>query len=428
MRKIEEITFHPEELKIIKRKVLYWLKAYSTFIYLDNNAYRNAPNRFELLAGAGVRREVAVEEIDAVKGDWLFGHIGYDFKNTIFPRLHSRHTILADFPATSFYVPDVVISIPFGSATLQVAAVTEDPAVVLQAILATVVPADVSGSIQVDEATWVSDFDSSSYMDTVGQLRQHITEGDCYEINLCNGHRVTVRSIRPYELFDTLNGQNPAPFAAFCRYGERFLLSTSPERYLYREGATVLSQPIKGTTGRSADPLEDERQRTGLYHSIKERAENVMITDLVRNDLARICETGSIEVPELFGVYTFSSLHHLISTVQGRLLPGSTLRDIITIPFPMGSMTGAPKYIVMQLIEQYERSARGIFSGTVGYITPSEDFDFNVVIRSLVYDGEQSVLSLHTGGAITIDSDAAAEWNEASLKALRLKQVMGIIS
>lgn len=406
--------------------MLYWLKAYSTFTYLDNNVYRNAPNRFELLAGAGLQTSVGLTEIDGVQADWLFGHLDYEYKNALYPRLSSRHPILAGFPAAGFYVPEVVVSIAFDTYTLQVAVLTEKPALILDAILAVEVPESLTAPVSVDETTWTSDFDKEHYIEAVQALQQHITDGDCYEINLCNGHKVKVLSIQPYELFDTLNGQNPAPFAAFCRYDDHFLCSTSPERYLYREQQTVLSQPIKGTAAKSGDLGEDERQRSALYNSIKERAENVMITDLVRNDLAILCEAGSIEVPELFGVYTFSSLHHLISTISGRLNAGVLLHEMLTIPFPMGSMTGAPKYIVMQLIERYEQSRRGIFSGAVGYITPEKNFDFNVVIRSLVYDGKQAALSLHTGGAITIDSNAEAEWAEASLKALRLRQVMGL--
>jgi para-aminobenzoate synthetase component 1 len=410
-------------LSTIKKKVLYWLKAYNTFSYLDNNEYNNKPNRFELLVGVGMQKEVAIHEIDLFSGAWIFGHINYDFKNQIYTKLASKNHPHINFTPTSFYIPDIVISIPFGKNIVEITSYNTDPESLYHVIMETnITDTQNYNIVAVENNTWQSDFSQETYIATVTQLQQHIIEGDCYEINLCNGNSVTVAHIHPYELFDTLNQKNPAPFAAFYRRENQFVISTSPERYLYKDNGTIISQPIKGTILRNKEHKQDILLQQQLRNDPKERAENVMITDLVRNDLAQLCKVGSIQVSELFGVYTFSSLHHLISTVQGKLVTTS-LYKMLTTPFPMGSMTGAPKHIVMQLIEHFEKSARGIYSGTIGYITPAQDFDFNVVIRSIVFDANNNQLSFHTGGAITIDSNPQKEWQEICLKATRLKEI-----
>lgn len=418
--------FAADKLGEIKRKVLYSLGSYNTFSFLDNNQYHNAPNRFELLVGVGCTTAVALAELEQYKGQWLFGHLNYDLKNTIFPRLDSRNPCYINFKESGFYIPEYVLAIPYEKNELQIFADDQDEAKkILDAVLqVTAGDASADPVVRIDPLSWISDFEKQAYIDTVQQLQNHIVEGDCYEINLCNGHHAKVDFLNPVALFELLNRHNPAPFSGLYRRGAQYLISSSPERYLYKDDKRIVSQPIKGTIGRAADAQEDELLKQKLLNDLKERAENVMITDLVRNDLARLSEVGSITVPELMGVYTFESLHHLISTVSGRLKEGMDVATILTTPFPMGSMTGAPKYIVMELIEQYENSQRGIYAGTLGYITPQQDFDFNVIIRSLVYDAATAQLSFHTGGAITIDSDAEKEWEETRLKAQRLKQVL----
>jgi para-aminobenzoate synthetase component 1 len=201
------------------------------------------------------------------------------------------------------------------------------------------------------------------------------------------------------------------------KFNDKYLLSASPERFLQKKGDTVTSMPIKGTIKRDGNPVKDEMLRTELRNNIKEQAENVMIVDLVRNDLTRSCTPGTIKVNELFQVYTFPKVHHLVSTVSGVLKPDVNGIDALRNAFPMGSMTGAPKVKVMQLTEQYEYSKRGIYSGAAGYFTPNADFDFNVVIRSLVYNQTSKYLSYHVGGAITWDSVPEREYEECLLKA-----------
>jgi para-aminobenzoate synthetase component 1 len=261
------------------------------------------------------------------------------------------------------------------------------------------------------------------YIDIVGRLREHIREGDCYEINFCGGGHTAAKVEEPLAVFAALNRLSPAPFAAYYRDGDRYMMCASPERYLRKSGRQVLSQPIKGTASRSADSANDDVMKTALRSDIKELAENVMIVDLVRNDLARCCEVGSVNVNELFGIYTFPQVHQMISTVSGILRHDMSFTDAIRTSFPMGSMTGAPKFKVMQLIDKYEEARRELFSGTIGYITPAGDMDLNVIIRSLYYNAGNEYLSYSTGGAITWDSIPEKEWEEMRLKAWAVEQL-----
>jgi para-aminobenzoate synthetase component 1 len=277
--------------------------------------------------------------------------------------------------------------------------------------------------LALPQLSFTSMFGKEDYITTIEILRDHIREGDCYEVNFCSkGYSENVY-LQPLNMFNALNSLSPAPFAAYYRLNGHYMACASPERYLKKIGSKILSQPIKGTARRSKDPAADNEIRELLRNDLKERAENVMIVDLVRNDLARSCEVGSITVDELFGIYTYPQVHQMISTVSGLLTPGVPFTEAIQHSFPMGSMTGAPKYKVMQLIEQYERAQRELFSGSVGYITPEGDFDFNVIIRSLFYNADTHYLSYQTGGAITYDSVPEQEWEEMRLKAWALERI-----
>jgi para-aminobenzoate synthetase component 1 len=221
-----------------------------------------------------------------------------------------------------------------------------------------------------------------------------------------------------------LDALSEAPFAAFHQQGHRFLLSASPERFLKREGRTLLSQPIKGTARRMSDAVEDERVKMRLSQSEKDRAENVMIVDLVRNDLSRIAAPTSVRVEELCGVHSFKTVHHLISSITAEMRDGASLFDVLAATFPMGSMTGAPKVSAMQIADALEHTNRGIYSGSIGYIDPQGHFDFNVVIRSLVYSRDREYVSCHVGGAITVRSHWDHEYDECLLKAEAVRSAL----
>ncbi len=264
-----------------------------------------------------------------------------------------------------------------------------------------------------------------NYLTTIKKIQQQILRGDCYELNFCQEFYAENASIDPIAVYHQLTELSPNPFAALYKLNDKYCLCASPERYLKKTGYMVISQPIKGTAKRDlVNKLQDEYSKTSLLNSNKERSENVMVVDLVRNDLSKICEEGTVKVDELFGIYSFPQVHQMISTVSGRLQKDLHWVDAIKATFPMGSMTGAPKKRVMELIEQYEQTKRGLFSGSIGYINPDGDFDFNVVIRSLLYNSTAQYLSFQTGGAITFYSDAAQEYEESLLKAEAIKAVL----
>jgi para-aminobenzoate synthetase component 1 len=400
--------------------MLNWLRSFSIFSYLDNNEYHHAPCRYEMLAGCNAMQ--ISHSMHCPTNDWWLGHIGYDFKNEIEPTLQSFHSNMIGFGDMLFYQPQTVAYIKTNTTELYIETYCEDAAAILQQLLS------MPDSIQNQEGhtskpVWNYRFQKEQYIGVIEQIRQHIAEGDCYELNFCTEAFAEDIAMDPVYQFHQLNALNPSPFAALYRNEDKWLLCASPERFVYKDADTIISQPIKGTARRSKDAAQDEQLKQALLEDKKERAENVMIVDLVRNDLAKSCEPGSISVPELFGVYSFPQVHQLISTVSGKIRAGITNETLIRNAFPMGSMTGAPKVMVMQLIEQYELSARGLYSGTVGYMDLEGNFDFNVVIRSLFFNASTQYLSYQTGGAITYESIAEAEWEEVRLKANAMEQI-----
>lgn len=413
-------TFLPNETRLIKNKMLNWLKPFSIFSYLDNNEYHHTPCRYEMLAGCNAIR--TCHSLDLQENDWWLGHISYDLKNKIEPKLQSNHIDNIGFDDVFFFQPETVVYIKSGTFELHIETLQSDPEAILNEIVS-MPSAILNEGSKNAMPSWNYCFQKEQYLDVVERLRKHIEEGDCYEINFCTEAFAKQVEIEPVYQFHKLNSLNPSPFAALYRNDNKWLLCASPERFLFREGNSIISQPIKGTARRSKDKAADEILKQELFQNRKERAENVMIVDLVRNDLAKSCEVGSISVPELFGVYTFPQVHQLISTVRGKIKEDCSNETIIKNAFPMGSMTGAPKVMVMQLIEQYELSRRGLYSGSVGYIEPDGNFDFNVIIRSLFYNVNTKYLSYQTGGAITYESISAAEWEEVRLKANAMEQI-----
>lgn len=414
-RKKIHYTCAPHEIETIKLKMLDWLSSSNIFSYLDNNFYNNKPNRFEVIAAKDAIKWINSLSKDINEtNDWLFGHLQYDLKNKLDYKLWSKNPAKVNFPESNFFVPETVVYIPHNTNTIVVESIQQNPEVILQEILHT----DTSNSkikFKRKPLKLQCDFTQEEYLQNIHQIQSHIINGDCYELNFCVCNYVEDINLNPIATFKQINQNNPSPFAALYRQNDAWLLSASPERFLYKNNEQIISQPIKGTIARKNNAEEDQQQKEILLADIKERAENVMIADLVRNDLARCSEVGSVDVPELFGVYTFPKVHHLISTIEGKLNI-KDLNAILQYTFPMGSMTGAPKFKVMQLIEQYEKTQRSIYSGSVGYITPNGDFDFNVVIRSLIYNEQQQILCNNSGGAITYDSNAEKEWQEIELK------------
>ncbi len=417
----KRISYSKQEEGTIKLKMLNWLRPFSIFVYLDNNNYAHAPNRFEALAALSLQEAhiPSLPDDNEIAGHWHFGHISYDYKNHLDAKLNSTHMNYTGFEECSFFKADKVAYIPFGKNELVVGSMIDDVDEMLEAILSKAFEEPPIFS----KPDWQYRFTKEEYIKAVQTVQNHIVEGDCYELNFCTESYAENMELDAVSLFQKLNSRNPSPFACCYRNGAVYVSGASPERFIYKEENTLVSQPIKGTARRGKTAEEDAQIKIQLRADEKERAENVMITDLVRNDLAKSCIAGSIEVPELFGVYTLPQVHQLISTVNGTIADGVSIKQAIEHAFPMGSMTGAPKQIVMQLTERYERSRRNIYAGTIGYILPDGNFDFNVVIRSLVYNSETGYLSYHTGGAITFDSDPEKEWEEVRLKARAMEQI-----
>jgi para-aminobenzoate synthetase component I len=348
--------------------------------------------------------------------DWWFGFFSFELKNGLY-NLRSSSKASIPVPGLHFYRPETLI---FYNSNEIIIESSEDPESIYQQIIKQ--EAFLAAPVN-DPGTISCNVSESEYTKTVDRLRKLIIQGDFYEINYCIEHLRHNVSIDAPALFECLNRQFAAPFSVYQKIGHIHLLCSSPERFLKKTGKQLISQPIKGTAPRGQNTDEDRALAEALKNSDKERAENLMITDLVRNDLARSAIPGTVKVPELFGIYTFPRVHQMISTVVAEIPDKTPVTQPIRYAFPMGSMTGAPKIRVMQEIDTIENSQRGLYSGAVGYFSPEGDFDFNVVIRSMIYDDEKKLLSYHSGSAITYDADAKSEYQECMLKAVAFYQL-----
>lgn len=289
-----------------------------------------------------------------------------------------------------------------------------------EACLATNFPSE---TMKVD---WKPTQSRTDYLNQLLELKEQIRLGNLYEVNYCQeffAEQVDWETIVP--VCNALNAVSRAPFSVLYEAEDWMVAGASPERFLRKEGDKLISQPIKGTAARGKNEVEDEVLRAKLAASHKDRTENVMIVDLVRNDLSRVAKRDSVQVDELFGIHTFPTVHQMISTISCTLRPEVTFTDILEATFPMGSMTGAPKVASMDLAEKHERFTRGLYSGSVGYMSPEGDFDLNVMIRSLVYDRAGKRVSCGVGGAITILSDPEDEYRECQVKVGRLLESVG---
>jgi para-aminobenzoate synthetase component 1 len=420
---VDNLTFWKEQLE-------NWSSGHTVFMLLDSNDHHGPllDTGWDVLVGAGAAQTLQLSVGKAFEGlktwqtqtnDWLFGVLGYDLKNEV-EQLSSEHPDGIGFPDLLFFQPETVVGISGG--LLVVHTLVETPEKVLEAIRTAPrqprLPAAVPPKMLPRIAT-------ADYLDTVAAIRRHIVAGDVYEMNFCQEFFAENTTIDPLAVWDTLNKLARAPMAAFFRWHDRYLLSASPERFLKKEGKKLLSQPIKGTRRRAV--VDDEATRAALANSEKDRAENVMIVDLVRNDLARSCQSGTVEVPELFGIYTFETVHQMISTVTGQLRPTVHPIDALQYAFPPGSMTGAPKVMAMELIEDYEKTRRGLYAGALGYFDPAGNFDFNVLIRSVFYHQTAQYVSFQVGGAIVFDSVAEDELDECRVKAGALFAALGAL-
>ena len=417
------VANHQIDLNQFKQKALQWANDFDVAICLASNNFTDRYSKFETLIAAGVKAELrcnagnAFEQLEAFRKQhegWVLGSMAYDLKNEI-EDVDSGNPDNLLFPELYFFVPEHIVIIR--GSQIEVISDTDLLSVIDQEV--------IKNDFTQLSLKLQSRFTRNEYIKTVQAIQQHIIRGDIYETNFCQDFYAQDAVIEPLTVFNHLSQISPAPFGCYVKLNHQYIISASPERFLAKRGNELISQPIKGTARRSTDKAEDEALKQSLKEHPKEQQENVMIVDLVRNDLTRSAQPGSVRVEELFGIYSFEQVHQMISTIACHKAENLSDVQAIKNTFPMGSMTGAPKVSAMQLMEQYERTKRGIYSGAVGYFSPDGDFDFNVVIRTILYNATSKYLSFEVGSAITHNADAEYEYEECLLKAKAILEVLG---
>jgi para-aminobenzoate synthetase component 1 len=408
-----------------KNKALQWASSFDVFCYLDSNNFTNPYSKFDALIAVGVKDEViaragnAFDELEQFRkknSGWMTGFFGYDLKNEV-EQLTSSNNDQLKFPDLYFFVPQYLILVKGN----EIEIIADDPQYVFDSIEQQIFrTADQPPVLSIQ-----SRFTKTEYINAVNKIKEHISRGDIYVTNFCQEFFADNATIDPLDIFLKLNEISPNPFSVFFKWKDNYIICASPERFLAKRGDKLVSQPIKGTAKRGKNTEEDELIKQELRNHTKELQENVMIVDLVRNDLTKSAKQSTVKTEELFGIYSFKHVHQMISTVVCELEDGTSSIQAIKNSFPMGSMTGAPKVRAMQLMEQYERSRRGVYSGAIGYFSPDDDFDFNVVIRTLLYNQKEEYLSFHAGSAITYHANAEKEYEECLLKAQAILEVLG---
>ncbi|NSW44835.1 MAG: anthranilate synthase component I family protein [Bacteroidales bacterium] len=410
-----KLNIKVDNVALYKHQLYQYALNYPHFAILNSHHY---PSKFPFIAALGAISILTPQKdfFDSLFywkkniHDWVFGHLSYDLKNEIEP-LQSNNPDFIHFPLMSFFQPQIIIFINNSHVCYQYP--ERQTKKEIQKIHSDILSTPVEKIVNIPN--FKQRMSREEYFHRFNQIKRHIQLGNIYEINFCQEFYCENFIANPALCFNELAQTTPMPFSAFYRHHHSFLLCASPERYLKKEGLKICSQPIKGTQKRSS--ANDIQNKHILENNAKEHAENVMIVDLVRNDLSRTANKNSVKVKELCKVYAFPTVFQMISTIESKVSPHIPFTDIIKTTFPMGSMTGAPKIKAMEIIEQYEKTKRGLFSGSVGYITPDNDFDFNVVIRSLQINQANNYANFITGGAITIQSEAENEYSECFVKA-----------
>ncbi len=414
---------------LFKEQLLHWAQQFREVAFLDSNNYPQAYSSYDCLLAVDAFTLLQTDYDNAFEDlkqyqqttkDWLFGYLSYDLKNDS-ERLQSNNFDGLDFPDLFFFQPKKIFLLKGNQLETRYLHLCDDELQEDYQDITTIVPQQSSASESVVVHARI---DKKKYIEQVQKMQEYIHKGDIYEANFCMEFYAENATIQPLEKFQKLNAISQPPFAVFLKNNQQYLLSATPERYLRKEGEDLISQPIKGTAKRYEDPVADEKAKEYLATNPKERAENIMITDLVRNDLSRTAQKGSVQVEELCGIYSFMQVHQMISTITSKMDEKYSVIDVLRLTFPMGSMTGAPKISAMKIIEELEATKRGLYSGAVGYFTPEGDFDFNVVIRSILYNQKKQYLSFSVGSAITALSVPEQEYEECLLKAKAMKTVL----
>lgn len=417
-----------------KSQLLSWSQQHREVVFLDSNNYPLEHQNYDCILAVDAFTSIQTDyhnafedlkQYQSISKDWLFGYLSYDLKNDIEDLVSNNQDNLL-FPDLFFFQPKKLFLLKGNQLEICYLNMCDDE---IESDIISIKskithhlskPQDqILNSGQIAQR-----ISKERYLEKVAKILEHIHYGTIYEANFCMEFFAHNTKINTVAIFEKLDAISEAPFAVYFKNDSNYLLSASPERYLHKKGTTVISQPIKGTAKRFATVDLDEKSKNELEQNPKERAENIMIVDLVRNDLSRTAEKGSVEVAELCKVYSFKQVHQMISTVTATVPHTTSPIDIIKTTFPMGSMTGAPKISAMNLMEKYEETKRGLYSGAVGYFTPTGDFDFNVVIRSILYNATEAYVSFSVGSAITAASTPESEYEECLLKAKAMLSVL----
>ena len=417
-------------MELFKQQLLQWAQQFDDVVWLDSNHYEQNYTNYDAVLAVDAFTTIQTVFVDAFgqlkdyqtqTKDWIFGYLTYNLKNAV-ENLKSSNYDGLEFPDLYFFQPKKLFFIKGNQLEIQYLNMVDDEfendLIDIQKIIEntnqqTSKPIKIKLRIHKDQ-----------YFEKINNILAHIHRGDIYEANFCQEFYSENTEINPLEIYNKLNSISNAPFASFLKINDKYLLSASPERYLKKQGTTIISQPIKGTAKRSKNSYEDVKLKQDLLYNQKERSENIMIVDLVRNDLSKTAIKGSVEVEELCKIYSFDQVNQMISTIKSKVEATTNPIDIIKSTFPMGSMTGAPKISAMKIIEALEETKRGLYSGAVGYFTPQGDFDFNVVIRSILYNETKKYVSYSVGGAITAKSDPLKEYEECLRKAKAMRLVL----
>jgi para-aminobenzoate synthetase component 1 len=412
-----------------KKQLLDWSDQFREVVFMDSNDYPQKFSSYDAILAVDAFTLIQTDYHNAFEDlqqyqqttkDWLFGYLSYDLKNDS-EDLQSNNFDGLAFPDLFFFQPKKLFFLKGNQLTIRYLNLCDDEVETDFDTITTTVGFDYITKVAVEVQARIS---KESYIEKVNTLLGYVHRGDIYEANFCMEFFADNTTINPLEKFGKLNAISQTPFAVYFKNNKQYLLSATPERYLRKEGATLISQPIKGTAKRFSDSKEDEIAKLNLASDPKERAENIMITDLVRNDLSRTAQKGTVQVQELCGIYSFQQVHQMISTITSKLDNKHSLVDVLKLTFPMGSMTGAPKISAMKIIEELEATKRGLYSGAIGYFSPDGDFDFNVVIRSILYNQENKYVSFSVGSAITSLSNPENEYEECLLKAKAMHEVL----
>lgn len=412
-----------------RQQLLSWSQQFREIAFLDSNSYPQEYSSFDCVLAVDAFTSLKTDfhnafddlkQYEQTTKDWLFGYLSYDLKNDV-EDLKSANFDGLEFPDLFFFQPKKIFLLKENQLEIQYLFLCDDE---IEQDFEEISNLHSEPFVTLSGVKVKQRISKGLYVEKVQKMLDHIHKGDLYEANFCMEFFAENAVINPLEKFHKLNEISQAPFSVFFKNYKQYLLSASPERYLKKIGDEIISQPIKGTSKRSSNPEEDQKSKDFLENDAKERAENIMITDLVRNDLSHTAEKGSVEVTELCKIYSFLQVHQMISTIKSKLDAQYSPVDVLKTTFPMGSMTGAPKISVMKIIENLEETKRGLYSGAVGYFTPEGDFDFNVVIRSILYNQEKQYVSFSVGSAITSLSVPEKEYEECLLKAKAMHEVL----